>query len=210
MNRSDVYLLQKIRAYPCLTIILPTHRTAPGSRQDHLLLKNLIAEATNRLLGEFNKRDVEPLLKRLEDLAGSIDFNHSLDGLALFAPHGPIDPRTTPPAALASVFVPIDVLDVGPALVVQVNMPGVAAGDVSLSIKGDVLTVSGDIRPDVDYEGAVYLRRERRMAKLMRTIDLPMPIEAERAEASVANGVLTVTLPKIAAIVPKTIKVKTA
>lgn len=84
MNRSDVYLLQKIRAYPCLTIILPTHRTAPGSRQDHLLLKNLIAEATHRLLGEFNKRDAEALLKRLEDLTAAIDFKHSLDGLALF------------------------------------------------------------------------------------------------------------------------------
>lgn len=84
MNRSDVYLLQKIRAYPCLTIILPTHRTAPGNRQDPLLLKNLIAEAASRLLAEFNKRDVETLLKRLDDLTSAIDFSRSLDGLALF------------------------------------------------------------------------------------------------------------------------------
>jgi hypothetical protein len=84
MNRSDVRLLQQIRNYPCLTILLPTHRMAPENRQDPVRLKNLISEATNRLLSEFGKREVEALLKRLEDLTSGIDFNRTLDGLALF------------------------------------------------------------------------------------------------------------------------------
>lgn len=84
MNLHDVRLLQQVRGYPNLTIILPTHRTAPDNRQDPVRLKNLISEATNRLLSEFGKREVEALLKRLEDLAGGIDFNRTLDGLALF------------------------------------------------------------------------------------------------------------------------------
>ncbi len=84
MNLHDVRLLQQVRGYPCLTIILPTHRTSPDNRQDPMRLKNLINEATSRLLGEFSKREVEALLKRLEDLTSTIDFDHTLDGLALF------------------------------------------------------------------------------------------------------------------------------
>lgn len=84
MNRSDVRLLQQIRTYPCLTILLPTHRTAPDNRQDPLRLKNLISEATRRLLNEFNKREIETLLKRLDNLSGDIEFRRTLDGLALF------------------------------------------------------------------------------------------------------------------------------
>jgi hypothetical protein len=84
MNQQDVRLLQQITGYPCVTITLPTHRTAPENRQDPVRLKNLVGEATNRLLKEFNKRDIEALLKRLENLTSTIDFRNTLDGLALF------------------------------------------------------------------------------------------------------------------------------
>lgn len=87
MNLNDVRLLQQVKGYPSLTITLPTHRTSPDNRQDLVRLKNLINEAANRLTGEFTKRDVEALLKRLEDLTSRIDFNQSLDGLALFVNH---------------------------------------------------------------------------------------------------------------------------
>jgi hypothetical protein len=84
MNQYDVRLLSQISGYPCVTITLRTHRAYPKNRQDQVRLKNLIAEATDRLLKEFNKRDAEALLKRLENLAGTIDFRSTLDGLALF------------------------------------------------------------------------------------------------------------------------------
>jgi len=73
-----------MRGYPSLTITLPTHRTAPENRQDPLRLKNLVTEATNRLLSEFNKREIEGVLLRLEQLVSSIDFRNTLSGLALF------------------------------------------------------------------------------------------------------------------------------
>ena len=41
-------------------------------------------QAANRLLEEFSKRDIAPLLERLGKLAGEIDYRHTLDGLALF------------------------------------------------------------------------------------------------------------------------------
>ncbi len=84
MNRNEVRLIQQIRGYPCLTITLPTHRTSPDNRQDPIRVKNLVEQATNRLLEQFSKREIEPLLLRLAKLAGTIDYPHTLDGLALF------------------------------------------------------------------------------------------------------------------------------
>jgi len=120
---------------------------------------------------------------------------------------GMIDPRTMPPAALASLLVPLDILDVGASIIIQVNMPGVEAGDVRISVQDDILTVSADLKADPDIEGAVYLRRERRFTKPTRSVTLPVKVEAERADATLRNGILTVTLPKIPTIVPKSIKV---
>lgn len=84
MNRHDIHLLQQIRSYPALTITLPTHRTSPDNRQDPIRVRNLVTQATNRLLDEFKRREVDPLLARLERLVSEIDFRYTLDGLALF------------------------------------------------------------------------------------------------------------------------------
>jgi Bacterial archaeo-eukaryotic release factor family 3 len=84
MNRSNVRLLQSIRGYPLVSILLPTHRTSPDNLQDPIRVKNLVRQATERLLTEFSKREVEPLLAQLESLAARIDYRYTLDGLALF------------------------------------------------------------------------------------------------------------------------------
>jgi len=85
MNRHDVKLIQAIMGYPCISITLPTHRTAPENKQDPIRVKNLIRQAADRLLEEFPKREMEPLLIRLEKLAEGIDYNSLLDGLVLYA-----------------------------------------------------------------------------------------------------------------------------
>ena len=84
MNRHDVQLLQSITGYPALTITLPTHRTSPDNRQDPIRVKNLVSEASDRLLQEFSKREIDPLLGRLETLAAEVDYRYALDGLAMF------------------------------------------------------------------------------------------------------------------------------
>ncbi len=85
MNRSDLQLLQAMRGYPALSILLPTHRTFPENRQDPIRVKNLARQAIELLTAQFPKREIEPLLKRLEALVAEIDYDHALDGLALFA-----------------------------------------------------------------------------------------------------------------------------
>src|SRR4029078_11056831 len=87
MNLHDLHELQDVRTYPCLTITLPTHRTRPDNKQDPIRVKNLVTEGTNRLLGEFPKREAAPLMDRLPALVAAIDYEHTLDGLVLTVNH---------------------------------------------------------------------------------------------------------------------------
>jgi hypothetical protein len=84
MNKHDVHLLQQISSYPSVSITLPTHRTSPLNKQDPIRVKQLAREAVDRLLGEFSKREIEPIVTRLENLVDSLDYRNALDGLALF------------------------------------------------------------------------------------------------------------------------------
>lgn len=84
MNHHEIHLLQQISSYPALTITLPTHRTSPENRQDPIRVKNLMEQAASRLLAEYSKQDITPLLDRLERLTQEIDYRYTLDGLALF------------------------------------------------------------------------------------------------------------------------------
>jgi hypothetical protein len=85
MNRQDLLALQEITGHPALTITLPTHRTSPDNQQDPIRVRNLVNSATERLLSEFNRREIEPLLKHLESVVSDINYRHTLDGLVIFA-----------------------------------------------------------------------------------------------------------------------------
>ena len=85
MNRQDVQSLQQVSGYPALTITIPTHRTSPDNQQDPIRVRNLVAQATERLLGEFSKREIDPLLTHLDGLVADINYRHTLDGLVLCA-----------------------------------------------------------------------------------------------------------------------------
>lgn len=87
ITRHDLKALQALTKVPALSILLPTHRTSPDNRQDPILVKNLVAEAKNRLSQEFSARDLEPLLINLDALVNDIDYTYALDGLALFVSH---------------------------------------------------------------------------------------------------------------------------
>lgn len=84
MNRHDIKKLASYQAYPCVSLLLPTSRHAPQNQQDPIRVKNLIKQATARLHDEFGKREVAGVIADLEALADEIDYQHTLDGLALF------------------------------------------------------------------------------------------------------------------------------
>ncbi|GMV88698.1 MAG: hypothetical protein AMXMBFR81_16290 [Chthonomonas sp.] len=70
--------------FPAVSILLETHRTSPDNQRDPIALKNLVTEAEVRLAEVLDKRQAEPLVIRLRDLAASIDHEHNTEGLGLF------------------------------------------------------------------------------------------------------------------------------
>ncbi len=132
------------------------------------------------------------------------------DALREFLGERPTSPYDLAPSAVASVFVPVDVMDLGPEVVVRANLPGVQPDDLSITFLNNNLTIRGELKEDPEFKGANYLRRERRATTFSRSIHLPMALEMENAEAKIDNGVLTLRIPKSEKIRPKTIKVTTA
>lgn len=87
ITRHDLKVLQSMVSVPALSILLPTYRHFPDNQKDPIRVKNLVDEARERLSQEFDQREIDPLLIRLETLVADIDYNHALDGLALFVSH---------------------------------------------------------------------------------------------------------------------------
>lgn len=87
INRQDLKQLKSLTPVPALSILLPTHRTSPDNKQDPIVVKNLVSEAKTRLGEEYSQRELEPLLKNLDNLVETIDYSYGLCGLALYVSH---------------------------------------------------------------------------------------------------------------------------
>ena len=92
-------------------------------------------------------------------------------------------------------------------LVVTFELPGVSEKDVHVSITGDLLTIKGERRWDDNRKDDSYHRLERVYGTFERTLELPMPVQADKVKASYRDGLLTVTLPKSEELRPREIKV---
>ena len=90
----------------------------------------------------------------------------------------------------------VNVRETDTEVVVTAEMPGLDTSDVDLTIRGHALVIRGVKREErEDARGSVHVA-ERRYGSFLRTVALPDDVDAERAEARVDRGVLTVRLPK--------------
>jgi HSP20 family protein len=88
-----------------------------------------------------------------------------------------------------------------------VDLPGVPAKDVEITLEAGVLTLAGE-RSDVrSTDSLMNARRERGTGRFHRRFILPDTVDAERVKATERDGVLEVTIPKQAKAQPRRIKV---
>ncbi len=102
---------------------------------------------------------------------------------------------------------PVDVYTTPEEIVVVASLPGLLPEEVDITIEGDTLTIRGQLRAPLG--NVEYLFQERPYGPFARSLTLNVPVDVENAEALFENGVLTLTLPKIEAVKPKAIKIKT-
>ena len=103
---------------------------------------------------------------------------------------------------------PIDLYATKDAYVLQANVPGIEPSSVNITIEGNTLSIRGEIKAPTQVDN--YLLQERRFGAFERILNLDLPIQSDKVEATFQNGVLTLTLPKAEQAKPKIIKVKTA
>ena len=102
-----------------------------------------------------------------------------------------------------------NIYDTGKAFLVRAEVPGLTDKEVTLTLTQDVLTISGERKVELP-EGYSVHRRERLPMQFSRSFALPAKADAEKVNATIKDGVLTVTVEKAAEVQPKQISVRNA
>ena len=96
----------------------------------------------------------------------------------------------------AGVFPMVNITEENENFYVRAEMPGIKADDMNISVTGKTLLIEGERKAAPEEEGARYHRRERETGTFRRIISFATEVDPEKVEASMNDGVLTITLPK--------------
>ena len=102
----------------------------------------------------------------------------------------------------------LDVYQTPGEIVVKTALPGVKPDDLSIDITGNTLTVKGESKAEQEVKREDYLHQERRYGAFSRSVVPPGGLKSDKAEATMEDGVLTLTIPKAEEVKPKAIRVK--
>jgi HSP20 family protein len=102
----------------------------------------------------------------------------------------------------------VDVYQTKDNVVIKAPIAGVKADDIDISVADDVVTLRGERVEEKEVDREHYYVQECYWGSFSRSVILPTSTIAEKAQASLKDGVLTVTIPKVAQDKVKKIKVK--
>lgn len=105
---------------------------------------------------------------------------------------------------------PVDITETAAEYRIDVEIPAVAAGDVDVSVKDGVLTVSGERRTEQASDDDKRHRVERRWGKFSRSFRLPENAKTDAIDARARDGVLYLVIPKQEKAQPRRIEVNAA
>jgi HSP20 family protein len=136
------------------------------------------------------------LQRRIDHVFDDWVVTRGQDGLA---PQARRSARTLWPA--------INAFETKEAFVYKAQVPGLGQGDVAVYVEDGVLVVRGERKADIP-EGTAVRLRERAPVAFTRKLALPGRVDADAVEATMKDGILTVTLPKSKETLPRQITVK--
>jgi HSP20 family protein len=102
----------------------------------------------------------------------------------------------------------VDVFQDDTNVVIQSTIAGVSPDDLDVSITNDMVTIRGERRQAYTTRPEDYFYQECYWGTFSRSIILPVEIDADRAEAKIKNGILTIRIPKANVAVTRKLKVK--
>ncbi|PIR13991.1 molecular chaperone [Candidatus Falkowbacteria bacterium CG11_big_fil_rev_8_21_14_0_20_39_10] len=102
----------------------------------------------------------------------------------------------------------IDVYQTPKAIVIKSTIAGVKPEDIDISINNDMLTIRGKRGHEEKIEEEDYLYKECYWGSFSRSIILPVEVKADKIDAVLENGILTIILPKAKPKKQVSVKVK--
>jgi HSP20 family protein len=151
------------------------------------------------MLGRYNDWREWPVLG-LRDLGKQFDeLRREMDRVAFDVDGGFTLGREVWPSVAIS--------DQGKTWELRAELPGLSEKDVELTVNADSVTLRAERKLETPAKHTAH-RRERAAYRVARTFSLPTTVDPDAVEASLKNGVLTVTLSKAAEAQPRQIQVK--
>ncbi len=92
----------------------------------------------------------------------------------------------------------VDVLDRDSEIVVRAELPGVEKDDLDVSMTDNSVTIKATSAQEEKEEKGDYFRHEISRGSFARTVGLPGDVDGSKAKAKFKNGILELTLPKLA------------
>jgi HSP20 family protein len=89
-----------------------------------------------------------------------------------------------------------DLIDSGKEYRVLAEVPGIPREKLDITVTDREIKIEGEAKTDLHEEKEGFIRRERGYSRISRRLAFPEPVVAEKAEASLNNGVLEVKVPK--------------
>ena len=102
----------------------------------------------------------------------------------------------------------MDVVEAEDHLLITTELPGVPKDAVKITLENGVLAISGEKKSEADETQKGFHLMERRFGEFHRTVTLSRKLDANKAEASYADGVLTIRIPRSEEAKPKQLEIK--
>ncbi|MDX1376969.1 MAG: Hsp20/alpha crystallin family protein [Burkholderiales bacterium] len=101
----------------------------------------------------------------------------------------------------------VDVVDRANEVVVRAEVPGVEKKDIEVSVSGNMLTIRGETRKETKDDSGDFYRAEITRGSFSRTLALPAEVDDSKTKASMKDGMLELTLPKVEKAKRRSIKI---
>jgi HSP20 family protein len=90
----------------------------------------------------------------------------------------------------------VDIYERNNAICIDAEMPGIDKENISIDVKGKLLTLGAERQKDEEVKDEHCFRRERSYGKISRTFNLPFEVDSDKVKATYKNGILKLEISK--------------